>query len=100
LVLPAGFATVYAPTRLNPGVCGLLFMTEVAMAAVSAAIFADEPMGQREVIGLVLVLSAGLLEPAVAILSGGQRGMMPPKHPIPHASPRQDAQDPTKGLPH
>ncbi|MEQ8896870.1 MAG: DMT family transporter [Roseovarius sp.] len=65
LILPAGFATVYAPTRLNPGVVGLLFMTEIAVAAVTAAIWSGERFGIREVIGLPLILSAGLIEPAV-----------------------------------
>lgn len=65
LILPAGFATVYAPTRLNPGVVGLLFMTEIAVAAVTAAIWSGEGFGVREVIGLPLILSAGLIEPAV-----------------------------------
>lgn len=65
LILPAGFATVFAPTRLNPGVVGLLFMTEIAVAAVSAAIWSGERFGLREMIGLPLILSAGLVEPAV-----------------------------------
>ncbi|MEQ9258559.1 MAG: DMT family transporter [Roseovarius sp.] len=65
LILPAGFATVFAPTRLNPGVVGLLFMTEIAVAAVTAAIWSGERFGMREIIGLPLILSAGLVEPAV-----------------------------------
>jgi len=63
LTLPAGFATIYGPTRLSPGIVGLLFMAEVAVAAVSAAIFSDEPFGLRETIGVLLVIGAGLLVP-------------------------------------
>lgn len=66
-LLPVGFATVFAPTRLNPGVVGLLFMFEVAVAAITAAIWAGEPIGPREWIGLALVMGAGLIEPAVVI---------------------------------
>ena len=75
LILPAGFATVYAPTRLNPGVCGLLFMTEVGVAAVTAAIWANESLGVREVAGLLFVLGAGLLEPVVVVFR--RRGPLP-----------------------
>lgn len=64
LILPAGLATVYAPTRLNPGVCGLLFMAEVVVAAVTAALWAGEPLSVREAAGLVLIVCAGLVEPA------------------------------------
>jgi drug/metabolite transporter (DMT)-like permease len=68
LILPAGVATVFAPTRLNPGVAGILFMTEVVVAAITAAIWADEVLGTREVLGLVLIMSAGLMEPATIFL--------------------------------
>ncbi len=66
-ILPAGFATIYAPARLNPGVVGLLFMIEIAVAVVSAALLADEVIGLREVIGLPLILCAGLVEPLLIL---------------------------------
>ncbi|MEM9844652.1 MAG: DMT family transporter [Pseudomonadota bacterium] len=62
-LLPVGYATVFAPTHLNPGVVGLLFMFEVAVAAITAAIWAGEPIDAREWTGLVLVMGAGLIEP-------------------------------------
>lgn len=68
LVLPAGFATIYAPTKLNPGVVGLLFMLEIVVATITAAIWAGEPIGPREYAGLALVLSAGVLEPFGALM--------------------------------
>jgi len=68
LTVPAGFATIYGPTLLNPGVVGLLFMAEVAVAALSAALLSDEPFGTRETIGVLLVVGAGLLVPL------GERG--------------------------
>ncbi|WP_167853529.1 DMT family transporter [Roseovarius aestuariivivens] len=65
LILPSCLATIYAPSKLNPGVVGLLFMTEIVVAAVTAAIWAEESFGLREAVGLPLILSAGLIEPAV-----------------------------------
>jgi drug/metabolite transporter (DMT)-like permease len=63
VTLPAGFATIYGPTRLNPGLVGLLFMVEVAVASISAAILTDEAFGLREAVGVTLIMMAGLLEP-------------------------------------
>lgn len=65
LILPGSFATIYAPSRLNPGLVGLLFMTEIVVATVTAAMWAGERFGIQEVVGLPLILSAGLIEPAV-----------------------------------
>lgn len=65
LILPGSFATIYAPSRLNPGLVGLLFMTEIVVATVTAALWAGERFGVQEVVGLPLILSAGLIEPAV-----------------------------------
>ncbi len=63
LTVPAGFATIYGPTKLNPGVVGLLFMAEIAIATITAAILTDETFGLREALGVLLVLVAGLLVP-------------------------------------
>ncbi len=63
LTIPAGFATIYGPTKLNPGVVALLFMAEIAIATITAAILTDETFGAREAIGVLLVLAAGLLVP-------------------------------------
>lgn len=73
LTIPACFATVFAPTRLNPGVAGLLFMAEVVVGASSAAILAGEVLGIREIAGLTLMMAAGLMEPAMIVLKGQAR---------------------------
>jgi len=62
-IVPAGFATLYAPAFLNPGTVGLLFMTEISVSVGTAAVFAGEPFGIRETIGVILISTAGLLEP-------------------------------------
>ncbi len=69
IALPVGFATIYGPTQLNPGVVGLLFMGEVAVAALSASILTDEVFGTREAAGVVLIMAAGLLEPVREIVA-------------------------------
>jgi drug/metabolite transporter (DMT)-like permease len=62
LVLPAAWAAIWGTPHLNPGVVGLLFMTEISVGAVTAAIWAGEPFGWRELTGVVLITLAGLTE--------------------------------------
>lgn len=65
LLIPGGIAVVYSASKLNPGVVGILFMAEVCVATISAAILTDEAIALREVIGVLLVMLAGVLEPLV-----------------------------------
>ena len=47
---------------MNPGVVGILFMTEISVASITAAIWAGEPFGLRELSGVILISLAGLSE--------------------------------------
>ncbi len=67
LILPGAFASIFAPSRLNPGVVGLLFMTEIVVATVSAALWSGEVIDTRDLIGLAFILSAGLVEPLAVL---------------------------------
>ena len=62
VVIPASFATVYGPMVLNPGVVGLLFMTEISVGTITAAILTDEPFAAPQLLGIFCVSVAGLLE--------------------------------------
>lgn len=62
LVIPASYAAIWGAPHLNPGVVGLLFMTEISVGAITAAIWAGEPFGWREIIGVTLITLAGLSE--------------------------------------
>jgi drug/metabolite transporter (DMT)-like permease len=68
LVIPGAFASLWGPKFLNPGLVGLLFMTEIIFGSISAALFAGEPFGSREISGILLIASASLLEPVSDIL--------------------------------
>lgn len=63
LVIPPAFAIMWGATVLSPGLLAVLFMTEISAAAVTAAIWAGEPFGFREVSGVILISAAGLFEP-------------------------------------
>ena len=63
IIIPGAFVTLYAPSQLNPGIVGLLFMTEISVGTVTAALLADEPFGTREIAGVLLITLAGVAEP-------------------------------------
>jgi len=67
LVIPPAFAIIWCATGLSPGLMSILFMTEIGAGAVTAAIWADEPFGLREGVGIALITAAGLLEPVLQL---------------------------------
>lgn len=62
IVIPGAYAAYWGAPHLNPGVVGLLFMTELGVGGISAAIWAGEPLGARELVGILLITIAGLCE--------------------------------------
>lgn len=62
VVLPGAFAALWGTPRLNPGIVGILFMTEISVGTLTAALWAGEPFGAREIAGIVLITAAGLAE--------------------------------------
>jgi drug/metabolite transporter (DMT)-like permease len=62
IVVPGSFAAMWGAFHLNPGIVGLLFMTEISVGIATAAIWAGEPFGPREIVGILLITSAGLTE--------------------------------------
>jgi drug/metabolite transporter (DMT)-like permease len=61
-VMTGMYATMWGAPKLNPGVVGLLFMTEISVGAITAAIWSGEPFGVRELIGVILITAAGAAE--------------------------------------
>jgi len=62
IVLPGAYAAFWGAPHLNPGVVGLLMMTEISVGGITAAIWANEPLGLRELTGIGLITLAGLSE--------------------------------------
>ncbi len=62
LVLPAYLAITWGTPQLNPGTAGLLYMTEISVGAISAALLTAEAFGLREIVGVFLISLAGLAE--------------------------------------
>ena len=63
LILPGTYASLWGPKFLSPGVVGLLFMTEIVVGSVSVALLSGETVGLRELIGISLIIVAGVVEP-------------------------------------
>ncbi|MCP4430548.1 MAG: DMT family transporter [Gammaproteobacteria bacterium] len=61
-LVPSLFAIFWASARLFPGRVGILMMTEVLVAMISAAILLDESVLALEWLGVILIISAGILE--------------------------------------
>ena len=68
LIIPGFYAITWGVPLLNPGTVGVLFMTEISVGAISAALLTDEPFGTREILGVILITVAGLTEVVVPIL--------------------------------
>ena len=62
VVIPGSYAILWGAARLSPGLVGILFMTEISVGTITAGLFAGEPFGLRELLGVLLVTSAALLE--------------------------------------
>ena len=67
-ILPGTYASLWGPKFLSPGVVGLLFMTELVVGSISVALLSAEPFGIREVIGILLIACASLIEPISALV--------------------------------
>ncbi len=61
-VLPGLLLSFWAAARLSPTRASMLFMAEVVVGVVTAAIWTDYPFGWREALGGLIILSAGLVE--------------------------------------
>ena len=69
VVVPGTFAAMWGTPQLSPGIVALLFMTEISVGTVTAALWAGEPFGAREIIGILLISGAGLVESLKAPLA-------------------------------
>jgi drug/metabolite transporter (DMT)-like permease len=62
LMFPAAFLTIWPPTILSPGRAGILFSLEIVVGVGSAALWANEVFGLREILGTILIMSAAVVE--------------------------------------
>ena len=69
MIIPMFYAITWGVPLLNPGTVGVLFMPEISVGAISAALLTDEPFGMREALGVGLVTAAGLTEAAAVVLA-------------------------------
>jgi drug/metabolite transporter (DMT)-like permease len=68
VVMSGVYASMWGAPKLNPGMVGLLFMTEISVGAATAALWSGDPFGWREVVGIIFITSAGILESAWTLI--------------------------------
>jgi len=61
-LLPSMFLTFTSAEILDPGRLNILLMFEVIIAIISAALFTEEIIGTREIIGAIFIISAGTID--------------------------------------
>ncbi len=61
-MLPSNLILISSPAKIGAGVFGILLLSEILFGVISAALWANEPFGWREVLGSILVLSSGCIE--------------------------------------
>ena len=61
-LLPSMFFAFISVEILDPGRINILFMFEVVIGITSAALLANEIIGLREMIGAIIIISAGAIE--------------------------------------
>jgi drug/metabolite transporter (DMT)-like permease len=67
VVMTGVYAALWGAPKLSPGLVGLLFMTEISVGSITAAIWSGDPFGMREIVGILLISLAGILESAIDI---------------------------------
>ena len=60
--LPTSLVLAWAPTQVGAGLVSILMLAELLLGTASAAIWASEPFGWREITGCTLILLASLVE--------------------------------------
>lgn len=60
--LPTNVLVTWAPSQLGAGLFSILILSELVFGTISAAIWAAEPFGWREITGSGLILAAGVIE--------------------------------------
>ena len=70
VVMTGVYACMWGVPKLSPALVGILYMTEIMAGAVSAALWAGEPFGGREVAGIGLIALGGSLESIRDYLNG------------------------------
>ena len=78
-LIPSNAILLWGATRISPGMFGILILTEIIVGMVSAALWAGETFGWREITGGAMILGAGTLEIVLNRGSAGQDSQLP--HP-------------------
>lgn len=77
LILPGFFLIAWGVPFLNPGIVGILFMTEISVGVISASLLTDEIIGIREITGVALITLAGIVPLLVSLITNFRNDRFP-----------------------
>ena len=60
--IPTNAIISWAPTQIKTGLFSILILSEIVVGTASAALWAGENFGVREILGSLFILTAGVLE--------------------------------------
>ncbi len=72
VMVPGALAAMWGPKYIDPGIVGLLFMTEIIVGTTTIALWAGEPFGPREIAGIVLIAGGAVIESLVDVFARRQ----------------------------
>lgn len=61
-LMPGAAAAIYGATVLNPGLVSIIYMSEIGVSILLAALLTEEPFGLREIAGILLIAVAAVIE--------------------------------------
>jgi len=76
--IPTNAIISWAPSQISTGLFSILILTEIIFGTVSAAIWANEPFGIREMFGSIFILAAGILE--IVLMPPSRLGVQSKSH--------------------
>jgi len=76
--IPTNAIISWAPSQISTGLFSILILTEIIFGTVSAAIWANEPFGIREMLGSIFILAAGILE--IVLMPQSRLGVQSKSH--------------------
>lgn len=60
--LPTNVMVTWSPSQIGAGLFSILILSELIFGTISAAIWADEAFGWREILGSTIILAGGVIE--------------------------------------
>ena len=65
-LIPTNIVLLWTPSVVGGGLYSIIILIEIVVGSASAAVLTDESFGWREIVGSMLIITAGLTEIVLA----------------------------------